>query len=188
MQVRNGTSSVKAQALFPQPELQLLPKPDWYAAYTHSRHEKKVAQQLEERGIEHFLPVYHSVRTWKDRRKELELVLFPSYIFARIDAAERLRVVQLPGVVRLVTFNGQPAPLLSDDIDALRNALQQGLRAEHHPYLTAGRRVRVIRGPLAGARGILVRLKTNWRIVISIDAIMRSVSVEVDESDVEPVF
>ena len=188
MQMRNGMSSVKTQAVFAQPPFQILAKPDWYAAYTRSRHEKRVAQQLEERGIEHFLPIYHSVRTWKDRRKELELVLFPGYIFARIDAAERLRVLQLPGVVRFVSFNGQAAALLSDDIDALRNALQHGLRAEHHPYLTAGRRVRVIRGPLAGARGVLVRLKTNWRIVISIDAIMRSVSVEVDESDVEPVF
>jgi len=188
MQARDGMSSAKTQSVLAMPQLQLLAKPDWYAAYTHARHEKKVAQQLEERGIEHFLPVYHSVRTWKDRRKELELVLFPGYIFARIDASERLRVLQLPGVVRFVSFNGQPAALLSDDIDALRNALQQGLRCEHHPYLTAGRRVRVIRGPLAGARGVLVRIKTNWRIVISIDAIMRSVSVEVDESDVEPVF
>jgi transcription antitermination factor NusG len=187
MQVRTESSSLKTQAAF-APQLQLLAKPAWYAAYTHSRHEKKVAQQLEERGIENFLPVYRSVRTWKDRRKELELVLFPGYIFARIDAGERLRVLQLPGVVRFVSFNGQPAPLLSDDIYALRNALQHGLAAEHHPYLTEGRRVRVIRGPLAGARGILVRLKTNCRIVISIDAIMRSISVEVDESDVEPVF
>ena len=169
-------------------QLQLVTKPDWYAAYTHSRHEKKVAQLLEERGIEHFLPIYHSLRQWKDRRKELDLVLFPGYIFARIDSGGKLRVLQLPGVVRFVSFNGQPAPLASDDIDALRNALQHGLHAEHHPYLTAGRRVKVVRGPLAGARGVLLRLKTNCRIVISIDAIMRSVSVEVDESDVEPVF
>jgi transcription antitermination factor NusG len=160
----------------------------WYAAYTHARHEKKVAQQLEERGIEHFLPVYHSVRRWKDRQKELDLVLFPGYVFTRIDPADKLRVLQLPGVVRFVSFNGQPTPLAGDDLEALRNALQHGIRAEHHPYLTMGRRVKVVRGPLAGAVGILLRLKTNFRVVISIDAIMRAVSVEIGESDVEPVF
>jgi len=170
------------------PQLELVGRPEWYAAYTHARHEKKVAQQLQERGIEHFLPVYHSVRSWKDRRKELDMVLFPGYVFTRIDVAEKLRVLQLPGVVRFVSFNGQPTPLAGDDLAALRNALQQGMRAEHHPYLTAGRRVKVVHGPLTGARGILLRLKTNCRIVISIDAIMRSVSVEIDESDVEPIF
>lgn len=169
-------------------KLQLVSQSEWYAAYTHARHEKKVAQQLQERGIEHFLPVYHSVRSWKDRRKELDMVLFPGYVFMRIDLADKLRVLQLPGVVRFVSFNGQPTPLAGDDLAALRHALQQGIRAEHHPYLTAGRRIKVVRGPLTGARGILLRLKTNCRIVISIDAIMRSVSVEIDESDVEPIF
>ena len=78
----------------------------WYAAYTHARHEKKVAQQLEQRGIEHFLPLYRSVRRWKDRRKELDLVLFPGYVFVRVPVSQRLRVLQLPGVSRFVTFNG----------------------------------------------------------------------------------
>jgi transcription antitermination factor NusG len=90
--------------------------------------------------------------------------------------------------VRFVTFNGQPAALPGDDLVALRNALIQGLRAENHPYLNVGRKVKVVRGPLAGAHGILQRLKTNARIVISIDAIMRSVSVEIDETDVVPMF
>jgi len=170
------------------PTLQLVPAEAWYAAYTHARHEKKVAQQLQERGIENFLPVYRSVRRWKDRQKELDLVLFPGYVFTRINIAEKLRVLQLPGVVRFVSFNGQPAALDGEDLNALRNALQQGLRAEHHPYLTVGRRVKVVRGPLAGARGILVRVKTNYRIIISIDAIMRSVSVEIHEADIEPLF
>lgn len=169
-------------------QLYLVPRPDWYTVYIHSRHEKKVARQLEERGIEHFLPVYYSTRQWRDRRKELDMVLFPGYVFVRLDLTYKLRVLQLPGVVRFVSFNGQPAPLHAPDIDGLRNALQSGLHAEHHPYLTAGRRVKVVRGPLAGAHGILLRLKNNFRIVISIDAIMRSVSVEVDEADVEPVF
>lgn len=170
----------------------LLPEPSratcWYATYTHARHEKKVAKQLEERGIEHFLPVYRSVRRWKDRRKELDLVLFPGYVFVRLPFDDRLRVLELPGVVRFVSFNGLPAALPGTEIEALRNGLAQGLRAEHHPYLTVGRRVKVVHGPLAGAWGILLRTKTNCRVVISIDCIMRSVSVEIDEQDVRPLF
>jgi len=181
-------NSAVPKSLSTASQLQLVTRPEWYAAYTHARHEKKVAQQLEERGIEHFLPVYRSVRLWKDRRKELDLVLFPGYVFTCIDRVDKLRVLQLPGVVRFVSFNGQPTPLARADLEALRNALQQGVRAEHHPYLTAGRRVKVVRGPLTGATGILLRLKTNCRIVISIEAIMRSVSVEIDESDIEAVF
>ena len=136
---------------------------NWHAAYTHARHEKKVAQQLDERGIEHFLPLYHSLRQWKDRRKQLDLVLFPGYIFVRLATPERLRVLQLSGIVRFVQFNGQPVVLPATDIEALRSGLSEGVHAEHHPYLTVGRRVRVVHGPLAGARGILVRVKKIGR-------------------------
>jgi transcription antitermination factor NusG len=162
--------------------------PVWCAAYTQARHEKKVAEQLGKRGIEHFLPVYHSLRRWKDRRKQLDLVLFPGYVFVHLGLAERLRVLQIPGVVRFVSFNGQPAIMPGDDIEALRNGLAAGVKAEHHPYLNAGQRVKIAHGPLAGVHGILLRVKTNWRVVISIDAIMQSISVEVDEADVLPVF
>jgi transcription antitermination factor NusG len=108
----------------------------WYAAYTHARHEKKVALQLQQRGIEHFLPLYRSVRRWKDRRKELDLVLFPGYVFVRVPLSERLRVLQVAGVARFVTFNGQPATLIGNDIEALRNGLEQGMGVQNHPYLT----------------------------------------------------
>ena len=163
------------------------PSPAWYAAYTCARHEKRIAQQLEERGIEHFLPLYRSVRRWKDRKKELELVLFPSYVFIRIDLTTRLQVLQLPGVVRFVAFNGQPAVLPGTDIEALRHGLSHNVVAEHHPFLNVGRRVKVVYGPLSGAEGILVRRKNESRLVISIEAIMRSVAVEVDEADVLPI-
>jgi transcription antitermination factor NusG len=158
----------------------------WYAAYTCSRHEKKIAQQLEERGISHFLPVYRSVRRWKDRKKELDLVLFPGYIFVHLDLANRLQVLQIPGVVCFVSFNGHPAPLPANDIEALRNGLTHNFRAKHHPFLTVGRRVKVVYGPLSGAEGILVRRKNNFRLVISIEAIMRAVAIEIDEADVVP--
>jgi transcription antitermination factor NusG len=151
-----------------------------------SRHEKQVALQLEERRVSCFLPVYRSVRRWKDRRKELDLVLFPGYVFVHLDLKDRLRVLQVPSVVRLVSFNGYPAPLPDDEIEALSNGLAKGVRAEPHPYLKVGHRVRVKYGPLAGTQGILVRRKDKFRIVLSIDLIMRSVAVEVDEADVEP--
>lgn len=180
----NQVSISKFQSLVPS----VIPASlDWYAAHTCSRHEKRIAQQLQERGIEHFLPLYRSVRRWKDRKKELELVLFPGYIFVRLDLADRLHVLQLPGVVRFVSFNSLPAPLPANDIEALRNGLAQNLCAEHHPYLTAGRRVKVVYGPLSGAEGIFVRRRNNSRLVVSIDAIMRSVALEIDEADVVPL-
>jgi transcription antitermination factor NusG len=159
----------------------------WYAACTRSRHEKSIVRQLEERGIEYFLPLYRSVRRWKDRRKELDLVLFPGYVFVRLPWRERLRVLQLPSILRFVTFNGLPAALPISELEALRNGLTQGVYAASHPYLRVGKRVLVRYGPLAGASGILVRKKDNFRIVISIEAIMRSVAVEIDEGDVVPL-
>ena len=160
----------------------------WFAAYTCARHEKKVASQMQERGIECFLPLYHSVRRWKDRRKELDLVLFPSYVFVKLALKDRLRVLQLPGVVRFVTFNGDPAVLPARDVEALRNGLAHRLLPEQHPYLRAGRRVKVVHGPLTGAEGFLSRWKNSTRLVISIDAIMRSIAIEIDETDVVPLF
>ncbi|MGA7906267.1 MAG: UpxY family transcription antiterminator [Candidatus Sulfotelmatobacter sp.] len=159
--------------------------PKWYALCTAPRHEKSVARQIERHGIECFLPRYRSVRRWKDRRKELELALFPSYVFVRITLRNRLHVLQLPGAVRLVAFNGQPASLPEDEIEGLRNRLSGGCRIEPHPYLRVGRRVRVRSGPMQGLEGIIQRTKEGCRIIFSIDLIMRSVAVEVDEADVE---
>jgi transcription antitermination factor NusG len=157
----------------------------WYAAYTCPRHEKSVQRQLQERRIECFLPVYRSMRRWKDRRKEIELVLFPGYVFVHILLSDRLQVLQLPGVVRFVSFHGLPTALPEKEIEALRNGVDNQIRFTSHPYLKVGRRVKVKRGPMAGAQGILVRRKQNCRLVISIEAIMRSVALEIDEDNVE---
>ncbi|MHB8217450.1 MAG: transcription termination/antitermination protein NusG [Candidatus Sulfotelmatobacter sp.] len=159
---------------------------NWYALYTCPRHEKRVAQQIEQHRIACFLPIYRSVRRWKDRRKELELALFPGYVFVRIALPDRLRVLQLAGAVRFVSFNGHPVPLPNGEMESLMSGLSSGVRAEPHPYLQVGRRVRVRSGPLAGAQGILIRRKDRFRVVLSLDLIMRSVAVEVDESDIEP--
>jgi transcription antitermination factor NusG len=157
----------------------------WYAAYTCPRHEKSVERQLQERRIECFLPVYRSLRRWKDRRKEIEWVLFPGYVFVHILLSDRLQVLQLPGVVRFVSFHGLPTALPEKEIEALRNGLGNQIRLTSHPYLKVGRRVQVKRGPMAGAQGILVRRKQNCRLVISLEAIMRSVALEIDEDNVE---
>jgi transcription antitermination factor NusG len=161
-------------------------KGSWYALYTCPRHEKRVAEQIKQRSISCFLPLYRSVRRWKDRRKELELALFPSYVFVRIALEDRLRVLQMAGVVRFVSFNGHPVPLPESEMESLMNGLISGVRAEPHPYFTVGRRVRVRSGPLAGTEGILVRRKDRFRLVLRLELIMRSVAVEVDEADVEP--
>jgi transcription antitermination factor NusG len=158
----------------------------WYAAYTCANHEKRVREQLEQRSVESFLPLYETVRRWKDRRMRLQLPLFPGYLFVRIALVDRLRALQVPGVVRLVGFNGQLAALPDQEIEGLKNGLAGGVRAEPHPYLTVGRRVRVKRGPFEGTQGILLRRKGKLRLVLSIELIMRSVVIDVDIDDVEP--
>ena len=165
-----------------------LNQPHWYAAYLHPRREKSVARQMQERGLHWFLPLYRSVRRWKDRRKEIELVLFPGYVFIYSALQDRLRVLQLPGVVRFVSFGGQPSSLPDREVETLRAGLKENIYAEPHPYLTAGRRVQVIRGPFLGTHGILIRRKDKFRVVISLALITRAVSVEVDASDVQPLL
>jgi transcription elongation factor/antiterminator RfaH len=158
---------------------------NWYALYTCPRHEKRVAEQIERRSFSCFLPLYRSVRRWKDRRKKLELALFPGYVFVRMALENRLQVLELPGVVRLVSFNGQPAAVSADEIEVLRGRLSGACAIEPHPYLRTGRRVRVRSGAMQGLEGIVVRRKDRCRVVFSIDLIKRSVAVEVDEADLE---
>jgi transcription antitermination factor NusG len=162
-------------------------EPRWYAAYTCANHEKSVRDQLEERSIESFLPVYETVRRWKDRRVKLELPLFPGYVFVHLALRDRLRVLQTPSVARLVGFGGQPAALPDQEIEPLRQGLTGELRIEPHPYLKVGRRARVRSGPLQGLEGILVRKRNGSRFVISLDLIMRSAAVEIDVAELEPV-
>lgn len=161
------------------------PERNWYALCTCPRHEKRVAEQIERRNLSCFLPLYRSLRRWKDRRKELDLVLFPGYIFVRIALENRLQVLNLPGALRFVSFNGQPAALPAEEIEALQSRLSGDVRIEPHPYLRKGRRVRVRSGAMQGLEGIVVRRKDRCRIIFSIDLIMRSVAVELDEADLE---
>lgn len=159
----------------------------WFAVYTRANHEKRVADQFSGRGVEHFLPQYESVRRWKDRKVRLQLPLFPGYLFVHLASPERLRVLQVPGVVRLVGFNGSPTPMTQEDIGRIREFLGQGWTAEPHPYLQTGRRARVVRGPLVGMEGIIARRKSRTRLVLSFELIQRSMAIEMEEGDLAPL-
>ncbi len=162
-------------------------RPQWYAIYTCANHEKKVAAELERRSVASFLPLYSSVRRWKDRRVRLDLPLFPGYVFVHLELRTRLRVLQVPGVARLVAFGGLPAALPDEQVEALRAGLHGQLRVQPHPYLAVGRRVKVVRGPFQGGEGILVRKKGIFRVILSLELLKRSVAIEVDTADVEPL-
>lgn len=159
----------------------------WYAGYTASRHEKRVAEHFAQRGIEHFLPLYETIHRWNNGRHRVQLPLFPGYIFVRIALRNRLHVIEVPGFVRLVGFNSLPCPLPEADINKMKEALNKGVLAEPYPYLTVGTRVEVRNGPLQGMTGILLRRQNRCRVVISVDLIMRSMAVEVEAGDVVPV-
>jgi transcription antitermination factor NusG len=158
----------------------------WYAVYTWARHEKRVKDQLDVRQIRCALPLYRVVRRWSDRRKEVELPLFPSYIFVQLPPSDRVRVLEIPGVVSFVSLHGKPLPLPQDEIGPFLCESGKGIRLEPHPYLQVGRNVRLRSGAMAGWEGTLLRKKEGLRLVISMEMLMRSVAVEVDATDVEP--
>jgi transcription antitermination factor NusG len=160
--------------------------PKWFAVYTSPRHEKRVGQYLRQKEIEHYVPLYQARRKWRDGSKvTVDLPLFPGYVFVRIDRSERVRVLQVPGVLSVVGGTGrQPASMPDAEIDALRAGLS--LRhAEPHPLLTVGQRARIRSGALAGMVGIVVRRKNSLRVVLTMDLIRQSVAVEVDGAELE---
>jgi transcription antitermination factor NusG len=139
------------------------------------------------RAIESYLPLYKKVSRWKDRRVVVHLPLFSGYVFVRMALEEKLRVLQIPGLVRLVGFNGTPTPLGDEEMLAMRNGLTTDIHAEPCPYLQIGRRVRIKSGPLAGFQGILLRKKKSYRLVLSVEMIRRSIAVDVDMADIDPL-
>jgi transcription antitermination factor NusG len=158
----------------------------WWAIYTRHQHEKAVAQVLTTKGFEVFLPLYDSVRRWKDRSKILSLPLFPGYVFLRGGLNRRLQVITTPGIHTILYHGERPAVIPDEQMDAIRSALNGPARVEPHPYLRRGERVRVTRGSLEGVVGILVRKKSLYRLILSVEMLAQSVSVEIDAADVEP--
>jgi len=160
--------------------------PSWWALYTRHQHEKTVAEMLSFKGIEVLLPLYEATRRWKDRTKVHSLPLFPGYVFVRTTHDRKLHVLTTPGV-HMILHRGQEIASIPDyEIEAIQKAVSTHSNVEPYPYLKCGARVRVTCGPLEGVHGILVRKKNVSRLVLSVDMLAQSVSVEVCAADVEP--
>ena len=163
----------------------VLPIAKWYAVFTLSNHEKRIAGRCEQRQIESFLPLYSVRRKWKNRcTVDLELPLFPNYFFAKFVARDRVRVLELPGVVSIVSSGGTLLPIENDCIAALREGALVH-KIEPHANLEAGESVRITSGPLTGSEGILERRKNDLRVVLRLEMLARSVSVEVAATQIE---
>jgi transcription antitermination factor NusG len=158
----------------------------WYAVWTRSRHEQVVRDQLERKGFDVFLPTVARWSRWKDRKKKIDWPLFPGYCFARFDGRERLPILTCTGVVRIVSFDGEPAPVPELEIDGIRRLVTSELQYDPCPFVREGMVVEVTHGPLAGVIGRLVRKGAHARLILSVDLIGQAVSVEVDAGDVRP--
>lgn len=158
----------------------------WYALRTKSRHEKLVRDQLDKQGIEPLLPTVKRLSQWKDRKKEIEVPLFSGYCFVRFSQKEKTPVQQTTGVVEIVGSGSRPESIPEQEIEALRRLMTSVLPYDPHPYLHEGMKVEVVRGPLQGVLGILMRKEKRHRLVIGVHLIQQAASVEIDVDDVLP--
>jgi transcription antitermination factor NusG len=161
----------------------------WYGLHTRSRHEKIVAQRLQERGVTTFLPLVTETHRWSDRKKSVQMPLFSCYVFAKFtpNRTERLRVLRVDGVFGLVGGKGEGIAIPDEQIEAVRNLVEGELPWSSHPFLKIGQRVRIRSGALDGLEGVLVQRNGDRTLVISVDAIQRSLAVRVEGYEVEPV-
>ena len=159
----------------------------WLAAYTRSGHENRVAGQLSCKGVESLLPTYAKLTRWSDRIKRSLAPLLPGYVFVHVSDAERIPVLQTIGVANLVSVGGKAVRLKDEEVERLRACAARCNEIEPHPYLKLGHRVRVKYGPFAGWEGILVQKQNAARLVITVEQIMKSVSINLNEADVESV-
>ncbi|MDQ3213862.1 MAG: UpxY family transcription antiterminator [Acidobacteriota bacterium] len=160
------------------------PPDPWYAIWTRSRHEQVVRDQLERKGYAAFLPTIPRWSRWKDRRKKVDWPLFPGYCFARFDPRERLPILKCTGVVSIVSFDGEIAPIPDLEIDGIRRLVESDLQFDPCPLIREGMMVEVVHGPLQGVVGRLVRKGSHARLMLAVDLIGQAVSVEVDAADV----
>ncbi|HTC95932.1 MAG TPA: UpxY family transcription antiterminator [Terriglobales bacterium] len=179
----SSTTTLSGLQLQPQ---QSHSEPFWYAAYTYPRHEKSVFEQLIQKSMECYLPLYEEVHRWTDRNVKVQLPLFPGYVFVHMPVSERKKVLSVTSVVRILSFNGQPVSLPESEIESLKRSMQYRKVQPFPYYLCKGDRVRIKSGPLQGLEGIVERQKGKSRIVISIHAIMNSVAVDLEAEDIEP--
>jgi transcription antitermination factor NusG len=159
----------------------------WYALMVKSQHEKAIGRHLDAIELESFVPLYRTRRQWSDRTKELDLPLFSNYVFARFSWRTRGRVCSIPGVRGVVAASNLPLPVPDPEIDALKHAVGAGLPLRPWPFLKAGQRVLITRGPLRGVEGVLIRHEKNWQLVLNIEMLQRSVAVRIDRAFAEPI-
>lgn len=159
----------------------------WFALRTKSRHEKLVRDQLEKQGIEPLLPTVRRLSQWKDRKKEIEVPLFSGYCFVRLSQQTKLPAQMVAGVVEVVGSGNRPEPIPDEEIEALKTLMTSVLPYDSHPYLHEGMQVEVVRGPLQGVHGILLRKEKHHRLVIGVRLIQQAVAVEIDVSNVVPI-
>ena len=162
---------------------------NWYAVQTRARHEKRVAERFREQGLATFLPIVSEVRRWSDRKKTVELPLFGCYVFVKVATSreERLRVCCVDGVLRIVGSKGEGAAIPDEQIEAVRLITSQQLAWSEHPFLKIGQSVRIKSGALSGVEGILIARNGDRTLVVSVDAIQRSLAVRIEGYDVEPL-
>ena len=159
----------------------------WFALHVRTAAEPKIRDALMQKGHTVFLPTYLEVRRYSDRLKKIDSALFPGYMFARINTANGLPVLTTPGVHGIVCRSGAPAPVDESEIEAIRRVISAGDSAVPWPFLSAGDRVRIIYGPLTGVEGFLVRFRDKERLVISVNLLQRSLSVEINRSFIKPI-
>jgi len=159
----------------------------WYALRTKSRHEKLVRDRLAGLGIEQLLPTVKRLSQWKDRKKEIDVPLFSGYCFGRFPWQERTPVLKVSGVVEIVGGGKRPEPIPDEEIAALKTLMASTLRYDTHPYLHEGMAVEVVRGPLEGVRGILLRKDKHHRLVIAVHLIQQAAAVEINAADIVPI-
>lgn len=159
---------------------------NWFAVYTRSRHEKIVAEHLRRKSVQHLLPLYRTVHRWKNGRAEVQLPLFPGYVFVCVAIEQLLQVLRTPGVVRMVGVAGRPAPIAQSEIAGIEAAVSSEAGLEPLEHLASGACVRIKSGPLEGLEGVLIRRPGSLRLVLSVTLISRSIAVEVSECDVGP--
>jgi transcription antitermination factor NusG len=159
----------------------------WYAVRVKSNCEHTASAGIKGKGFQEFVPSYRTERRWSDRVREVQAPLFPGYVFARLDPHNRLPILTVPGVVGIVSFAKQPIPIPDAEIDAVHRVLEARARYGPWPFLATGQLVRIEQGALVGLEGILLQIKSRYRLVISVSLLQRCVAVEVDRDSIRPI-
>jgi transcription antitermination factor NusG len=163
---------------------------NWYAVQTRARNEKVIAERLQEQGLITFLPLVTEIRTWSDRKKKVELPLFSCYVFVKLvfgNNEARMRLYRTNGVFGIVSMRGEAIPIPEEQIEALRTVVTQKIAWSAHDFLKVGQRVRIRGGSMDGVEGVLLSRDGDRTLIISVDAIQRSLAVRVEGYEVEPL-